>query len=297
LTYQESYEFLAESLWFIALHFQIDIRDGEYNQPQPMKYTSKFSRARTSGFTLVELLVVILIIAALAALGLVGVKKMINHAHRSNIMNDMKQLVSIGNLFSLDNNGKIVSVTHTDLGYGRWSWAEHFLVQLNPDLVANNVYDSARGDRMARELGIFADEKLLKLNAASLASSGVDSWRTYAYSNEVGFFNSDIRQNTDRTVSYSHQIEAPHRLRMLTQREFNEPAKVFPPLNRVNALTFQPIVDFKTYSGKSPVGFYDGHVEFFAKRHFPTEQGINPSNDKPYTAAELNEFNVGRQIK
>ncbi len=65
---------------------------------------------QNQGFTLVELLVVILIIAVLAALSMVGVNRLRASGDRASAMSVMRQLVIANTSYSVDHNGRYMPI-------------------------------------------------------------------------------------------------------------------------------------------------------------------------------------------
>ena len=248
---------------------------------------------RPSGFTLVELLVVILIVVVLATIGFTGAQKMMDSAARSRTMGHMKQLATTGQLFSSENNGIIPHVQHTAIGGSKRIWCQHYAVALFPDLASNDQFREKSGDEFGRDAAIFADPKAFKKAKSALAKSGPNSWRTYAYNNRIGAASPENPGELAwvRGARHVGQVDAPNKLIFFTQKTLagdNYPQFLQP--EDASAGT----VDFKLHGGAAIVGFYDGHVELIQKRSFPSDAGINPSTGRAYSAAEMNEFWLGR---
>lgn len=72
------------------------------------------SKRSTPGFTLVELLVVILIIAGLAALSSIGIIKMRRSGDRAAAIEVMHQLAIANTTYSIDHNGQFVPIVTKD---------------------------------------------------------------------------------------------------------------------------------------------------------------------------------------
>jgi prepilin-type N-terminal cleavage/methylation domain-containing protein len=246
------------------------------------------------GFTLVELLSVILIIVVLTSIGFVGGRRLMDGASKANSMANLKQLATTGQVFSSDNNGIIPHVQHTTISGTKRIWCQHYAVSLSPGLATDNQFRGTAGDRFGQDAGIFADEKAFKKEKASLAKSGPNSWRTYAYNNRIGAATPDNPGELAwvRGARHTGQVEEPAKLVMFTQKTLagdNYPQFLQPEDARSGT------VNFDLHGDVALVGFYDGHVELFKKKNFPAEGGINIDTGKPYSAKEVNYFWLGRE--
>jgi prepilin-type N-terminal cleavage/methylation domain-containing protein len=248
------------------------------------------------GFTLVELLVVVVIIATLASLTFMGAGRMMDSATKTKSVSNLKQLATTGQLFSSDNNGIILHAQHTLVGGTKRIWSQHYAVSMSPDLALDNQFREVAGDRFGRGAGIFADDKALKKAGSALAKSGPNSWRTFAYNNRIGAATPDNPGELGHVEGVRHvgQVEAPGKLVLYTQKTLagdNYPQFLQP--EDLSAGT----INFDLHGGLALVGFYDGHVELFQKKNFPAEGGINPATGKAYTELELNNAKYGRATK
>ena len=245
------------------------------------------------GFTLVELLIVIVIIAALASITFLIAKKSMDRAAMMKTMGNMRQLSTLSKVFSSENNDAIMDTWQTIASDGqKRNWCEHILVILSPDLATNKDYMNAAGDTFAKSIALFADPKALKQAGAQLASSGHFSWRTIAYNNRIGAFTPKEPGTNPwkQGAKYGYQVSSPNKLLLyaqptLTGDKFNYFAQ---PGDAVGGK-----IDFDLHAGKSIVGFYDGHVELYDKKHYPANGGINPTSGKAYTNSQINEFWFG----
>ena len=259
--------------------------------------THKFpspKKSRHLGFTLVELMVVIVIVVILASLVFVGTTRVKNKAALVNTMNNMKQLATAAHSFSADNNGAIMDTWQTESNGQKRQWSEHILVTMEPGLAEKQNYKKDAGDSFARQVEIFSDPAALANAKAKLDTSGHNSWRTFAYNNRLGAFTPKEpgKNPWKQGAKYVRHVMAPTKLIYYTQPK--------PSGSRFDYFT-QPgdakngKIDFDLHKGKTPVGFFDGHVELFDARTFPGVGGIDPSTDAVYSAVKLNEFWFGRK--
>lgn len=248
---------------------------------------------RHHGFTLVELLVVVLIIAVLGTLGFMGSRKAMDSASKAKSISNLKQLASTAQLFSSEYNGALVHEAKTTVDGQRRNWCQHFLVTLSPDLATNSNFKNSAGDTFARSIGTFADSKALKKAQGKLQKTGHNSWRTFAYNNRIGVYEPDSPGAMGWGVGarFNYQVETQNKLILFSHRAFegDKYSMLLQPEDAANGN-----VAFDLYGGSIMVGFYDGHVEMFMKKTFPTNGGINPSTKAEYTQKEKNEFWFGR---
>jgi prepilin-type N-terminal cleavage/methylation domain-containing protein len=245
------------------------------------------------GFTLVELLVVIVIIAVLASVGFLAGRRAMDNAAKAKTMGNLKQLSSTAQLFATDNNGGLLDTWRTVSGGQERQWSEHMLVTLSPELAENKLFKASAGDEFARSLGLFADPIALKAAKGKLSKSGHDSWRSFGYNNRIGVFvpAEPGQQGWKTGAKYVNQVEAMNKLIL-----FNQPTLAgnnYPYFSQPGDLAGGR-VNFDLYQGFSMVGFFDGRVELIAKKNFPANGGTNPRSGETYTTAELNEFWLGR---
>lgn len=100
---------------------------------KPKKYRLK------SGFTLVELLVVITIIAVLATLSFMGFSRMRASADRATVSNVMRQLQMANHAYASEHNGSYVPISSMDENQNRindWHSSSVFLSYLTGDSTA-----------------------------------------------------------------------------------------------------------------------------------------------------------------
>jgi prepilin-type N-terminal cleavage/methylation domain-containing protein/prepilin-type processing-associated H-X9-DG protein len=249
------------------------------------------------GFTMVELLVVITIIAVLAVIGFTGARKLIDSASKAKSMGNIKQLISVSQLFSTDQNGAIMNWNNTEATIGgvtaKRNWSHNMLLTLSPDLAMDNNYQKSAGDAFAREIGLFTDPKALKEAKSKLPKSGHDSWRTFAYNNRIGVAKVDFPGQIPYAQGAKNvqQVDAPGRLVLLSQRVL-EGGQYFSFLQPEDGSTGK--IGFKLYNGSAMVGFFDGHVELFTRKNYPSWGGTSTRTGEAYANTDMNEFWFGR---
>ncbi len=248
------------------------------------KFASSLHRA---GFTLVELLVVVVIIAVLASLGFMGLRKAMDSASRAKSTANMKQLVTTNHIFSADRNGAIMHAADTVVDGVKRNWSEHLLVTLNPELANNLDFSKPKGDSAARTMGIFSDSKALKAGKGVLPDSGHNSWRTFSYNNRIGLASLDPPGSKPfiRGSRYPYHVETPSKFIFFSQKilETGMYNQALQPEDGASGR-----INFALYNGFVMVAFYDGHVEMMSKKEFPTTKG-------DFTTGKWNEYWLGRR--
>lgn len=244
------------------------------------------------GFTLVELLVVIVIVATLASMAFIAGKRVINSANQATAMSNMKQLSNLVQLFATDNNSILVNVNKTKIDGQTRLWAEHLLVVLSPDLAQDSNYSKSPGDALGRSVGTFGDPKALKQAKGVLPDSGHNSWRTFGYNNRIGSYVPETPglagfSNGAKTTS---QVTTPDKLILFAQAKLVGSSY---PSNAQPGDVKKDRIDFTLHDGKSLVGFFDGHVELFGRKNYPSNEGTDPGTGVTYTAKKLNEYWLG----
>ena len=264
-----------------------------------MKTTQKHPTLFPTGFTLTELLVVIVIVAVLATLGYMGTRKMIDAAAKAKATSNVKQLNTLVHQYANDRNGAILHWGRTEAtidGVTKTrNWSHYLLLTLAPELAVDQNYEKSAGDAYAREVAIFADPKALKRgkSQANFATTGHNSWRTFAYNNRIGLprveYPGEIPYATG--AKFTHQVNSPHKLILFAQKKLESNGVYFSFLQPEDGSKAD--IDFKLYNGSAMVGFFDGSVAFFKQKEFPSWRAINPGTGKEYTQTEMNEFYFG----
>lgn len=255
-------------------------------------HPSRITRTLPRGFTLVELLVVIVIIATLASIAFIAGKRAINSANQATAMSNMKQLSNLVQLFATDHNSILVNVNKTQIDGQTRLWAEHLLVVLSPDLAQDSNYSKSPGDALGLSVGTFSDPKALKQAKGVLADSGHNSWRTFGYNNRIGSYVPETPglPGFGTGAKTTNQVTTPDKLILFAQAKLVGNAY---PFNAQPGDVKNNRIDFTLHDGKSLVGFFDGHVELFGKKNYPSNDGTDPVTGVTYTPAKLNEFWLG----
>lgn len=256
------------------------------------KDQSGIVRSRLPGFTLVELLVVIVIVASLASITFTVAIRATNSAHKTKAMSNMKQLSNLAQTFSADNNNILMDVRETTVNGQKRLWAEHLLVCMSPTLEQNSNYKKKPGDTLASSSGIFSDPKALKQAKGKLPTSGDSSWRTFGYNARIGSFisatpGSNALKIGAKTIA---QVGSPEKLILFIQCKLIDNA--YPPVAQPGDVKNDRI-DFNMHDGKSLVGFFDGHVGIYEKKNYPANDCIDPATGSTYSDTKLNEFWLG----
>ena len=255
------------------------------------KNQSSIVRPRLPGFTLVELLVVIVIVAALASITIAVVTKATNSAYKTKAMSNMKQLSNLAQTFSADNNNILMDVRETSVNGQKRLWAEHLLVCMSPALEQSSNYEESR-DALASSSGIFSDPKALKQAKGKLPTSSHNSWRTFGYNARIGSFISTTPGSNTLKIGAKTiaQVGSPEKLILFIQCKLIDNA--YPPVAQPGDVKNDRI-DFNIHDGKSLVGFFDGHVGIYEKKHYPANDCIDPATGSKYSDTKLNEFWLG----
>ncbi len=230
-----------------------------------------------AGFTLVELLVVIVIIAVLSTLAFVGSSRFRKSAQAAVGVSNVRQIGAQWMLFSSDNNGIILRSFGTAVddrngdgsidGADAMDWTLHLA-----SMVSGLPSDASDEDfeKCGRDLGIFTDPLLV---AAARGNFDPETqWSTYSYNGFIGEDSADENQNPNR-IRRMTQVGNPSKLVILTALKPNEQGGF-----NLNVYKSQNAVAFDLYGGKVPVAFGDGHVETRSASDYPGKENIDDKN-------------------
>jgi prepilin-type N-terminal cleavage/methylation domain-containing protein len=229
-------------------------------------------KAKSSAFTLIEILVVVTIIAILAALGFPVVGKMMQSSSSAKALTNFRSIATANIQYSADNDGQL-------LGWGRYepqggSWDDQVFLMRNLNLYLTGVNvtgtSTAAVDKIANGLLPFVDPAVPKANIKY--ASFPFTWSINNIFNRAnGRFNEF--KGTDREVGWSSVLN-PRRV-----VEFEKPAGTifavsggfeFSKIKAADEGLLNPTVPrpsiFYLYGSKNttPAVFLDGHAELLS---------------------------------
>jgi prepilin-type N-terminal cleavage/methylation domain-containing protein/prepilin-type processing-associated H-X9-DG protein len=218
---------------------------------------------QTAGFTLVELLVVILIVATLAAVAFTMATKMKKRGDAAKSVLNMKQISSAMGLYMADSSGNLptprMEIKNPNGGTTHVHWHQSLLAQIYPDV----------------EPSLFNDRKWWDLNKPFLRNPLMtDSTKPLAFQPWFPGYSYNMGINYNLTGSSDWNANGGGtQTKGINISKINEPART--PLvgtrgdwhysgdDLVQAEVKNFLVD-----GKLPILFVDGHVETMTQREY-----------------------------
>lgn len=218
---------------------------------------------KSSGFTLVELLVVILLIAALAAVGLTMATKMKRKGDAAKSVMNMRQIGSAMGLYLADNSGNLPSaravIKNPDGSTSDVHWHQLLLAQVYPDVDSLKFADRTWWDQ----------NKPFLRNPLMTDKAFAPWYPGYAY-------NMQINYNITGSVDWNAESGGPQ-TKGIHVSKINEPART--PMVGTRAdwhfagddLASPEVAPFLV-DGKLPILFVDGHVETMTQKEYVTRK-------------------------
>lgn len=215
------------------------------------------------GFTLVELLVVILIVAVLAAVGFTIATKMKKRGDAAKSVMNMKQISSAMGIYQAESSGYLPSarmeIKNPNGGTTHVHWHQSLLAQIYPDIEASN----------------FNDRKWWELNKPFLRNPLMtDSTKPLAFAPWFPGYSYNMQINYNLTGSFDWNADGGGpQTKGISVSKINEPART--PLVGTRAdwhysgddLAKAEVKHFLV-DGKLPILFVDGHVETMTQREY-----------------------------
>lgn len=227
-----------------------------------MKTESTSSR---SGFTVIELLVVITILMVLAALIFVVTGRARDAAHGSVCMNNMRQIASDNIALCNENNGVIIHAwTSTVRGGWRRNWMYHHTVLRNEDLTWKEPLNVLEDRVMTMDH--LQCPMALRMNHEGMAKQ--KGWKAQGTYGMNGLIGRDADPSADRGwirgADLLITIEDSSKLVMLFEKEWDgeKYGSSGGPVNRIHKFA-------RFHSGGFHAAFFDGHVEKAKHGEFP----------------------------
>ncbi len=240
----------------------------------PTMVKPDMKRTRRSGFTLVELLVVIAIIAVLAALLLSALSSAKGRAKRMICLNNLKQLVIAWTVYAGDNGGRIASCVpyHEPLVANTNAWAvgNAQTVPQNPSYgqVDAGVVDATNLNCLARGT-LFAYTKAPAIYRCSMDNrtlGGVPYVRSYSMNNWMNGMSpaawNPFLDPSRHVYEKDSNLPAPAQLFVFVDED---PASINDAMFVVIMDPGYDLNDFPTrvHMTGYPLSFADGHAEAF----------------------------------
>ena len=248
-------------------------------------------RANIEGFTLIELLVVIAIIAILAGMLLPALSKAKSKAQQISCVNNVKQLNLVFQLYSGDNDDRIVLNHHGDVSLGP-CWVSGTFAANAADATNIMIMNNENLSLFSKYLNASRGANIYKCPADKLKGTGsgtlsIPRTRSYGLNGYMGL---DVNPPAQRPYSYRGIPNAryQHYLK-LTQVASPSSSFTFGDINpdSICAPTFGVNMGATTWyhipaayhSSAAAIGFADSHVE--------TKKWMDPRTVKPAAGTDF----------
>jgi prepilin-type N-terminal cleavage/methylation domain-containing protein/prepilin-type processing-associated H-X9-DG protein len=215
-------------------------------------------RASRSGFTLVELLVVITIIVVLAAASMVAIPRFRSQAKQSKSMGNLKQFAILNQIYSSENNGRFVPGKSMDAEGKKKEWYCHLAASVVPgtDLAGPWSFFNFNPFKMKPELDFFGIPNAFPEHVAG-------GYWNFGYGlNMMPGLPTSQKQNTEEGWGGNFQMDT------ITDQSRRMMIAEWPAWNMYGG-TLAEVKKNASFQGKKlQVLFFDGHCESLEPARF-----------------------------